>query len=560
MEKGAGAMIKMLSVVTVLVIVVLVGLLFAFDWNEDGFFKSMWDVASATLNAWFPSSEDGNIGYLILCGTGALFGILFTSVLIGIISNLIEEKIDELQKGNSPVIESGHFVVLGFTPGSYTLISEIIAGSNGEKCTVVVAEKTDKAQMHDLIENNLDIPKRVRLICKNIDITDKNELTFCSLDTCRSVVVSPMDNHRTIKIVLAAFNAMMNAPEESKIIASVTDDNYIIPKNKRIMIFQANDAIGRIVAHCCTRPGSALAFNELISFEGSEIYINPIDECVGLTFVEIIRCFTKGTPIGIKKGKKTLINPDAATVYEEGDSLIYIAETAPAYRIDKSAPASKVTFNGETLNSKHGRIVVFGDSEVVETIRDEIPEDAELILESLKSAPSSLHVENVIKNADSVVLLRDISVPPEDADINNIITLLKIRDIKKRYNLNLAITSVLYSEQSRNLINTKDPIDFVISSNTTSTILAQLAHNPSLYRIFSEFLSNFGSEIYTKSMRNLALIGQEMRVADLRENLLEKGYLLLGFFFDGKTIELNPDSDREICLTESDRLIVIADN
>ncbi|MBR3439472.1 MAG: hypothetical protein IKH13_08230, partial [Clostridia bacterium] len=335
-------MIKMLSAVTVSVIFILVGLLFAFDWNKDGFFKSIWDVASATLNAWFPSSEDGNTGYLILCGIAALFGILFTSVLIGIISNLIEEKIDELQKGNSPVVEKGHFVILGFTPGAYTLISEIIAGCNREKCTIVVAEKTDKTEMHKLIESNINIPKRVRLICKNIDITDKNELELCSLDTCRSVTISPMDNHRTVKTMLAVYSAMEGAPEESKIIASVTDDNFIIPRNKRIIVFQANDAIGRIVAHCCTKPGSALAFNEIISFKGSEIYISPVDECVGMSFVDILRCFAEGTPIGIKKGKKTLINPDAETVYEENDKLIYLAETAKTYRIDKSAPASEV--------------------------------------------------------------------------------------------------------------------------------------------------------------------------------------------------------------------------
>jgi uncharacterized protein with PhoU and TrkA domain len=559
MEKGTGAMIKMLSVVTVLVIVVLVGLLFAFGWNEGGFFKSIWDIASATLNAWFPSSEDGGIGYIILCGIAALFGILFTSILIGIISNLIEDKIDNLQKGNSPIIERNHFVILGFTPGAYTLISEIIAGNSEEKCTIVVAEKTDKTEMHELIESNVDIPKNIRLICKNIDITDINELKICSLDTCKAVVISPMEDHRTIKAVLAAFNAMKSAPESAKIIASVSNDNYIIPKNKRIIIFQADDAIGRIVAHCCTKPGSALAFNELISFKGSEIYMKPVNECVNMSFVEIVRSFVEGTPIGIKKGEKTFINPKPETILEEKDSLIYLAKTAKAYRIDKSVIASTVRFSGETLNAKHGRIVVFGDSGVVDTIKDELPEDAELILESLKDAPSSEHIENVVKNADSVVLLRNNCVSSDESDTNNIITILKIREIKKRYNLNLAITSVLYNEQSRNLIHISDPIDFVISSNTTATILAQLAHNPSLYHVFRELLSNYGSEIYTKSMRNLALIGQEMRVSDLRENLLEKGFLLLGFFFDSKEINLNPDSDKKVCLTESDRLIVIAD-
>ena len=69
-----------------------------------------------------PLFDDGSLGYLCLMTVSALLGLLFTSVLIGTITNAIEVKLEALRNGNSLVIEKNHIVVLGFYPGEYTLL------------------------------------------------------------------------------------------------------------------------------------------------------------------------------------------------------------------------------------------------------------------------------------------------------------------------------------------------------------------------------------------------------------------------------------------------------
>ena len=72
--------------------------------------------------------------------------MLFTSVLIGIITSAIEEKIMELKKGGSAVIEDGHLIVLGFQPGEFTLLRQLILAAEGRPTCLVLADDLDKEE------------------------------------------------------------------------------------------------------------------------------------------------------------------------------------------------------------------------------------------------------------------------------------------------------------------------------------------------------------------------------------------------------------------------------
>ena len=98
-----------------------------------------------------PSFEDGSPGYLILMSITAIAGLLFTSVLIGIITSAIEEKIDNLKRGNSFVLEKDHIVVLGFYPGEYTLINQLILAAGDEPACIVIAEDMEREEMEQNI-------------------------------------------------------------------------------------------------------------------------------------------------------------------------------------------------------------------------------------------------------------------------------------------------------------------------------------------------------------------------------------------------------------------------
>lgn len=162
MSKGTVSMIKMLAIATLAVVVILTAAVFiTTDPEERSLAGSFWDILATAINAWMPYSDEGNAGYIIFTAVAAVAGLLFTSVLIGIIGSAIEDKLTELRNGKSVVLESGHKVILGFTPGAYTLINQLIAAAEDNFCCILVASHQDKSEIEDDIRDNVDIPKNV---------------------------------------------------------------------------------------------------------------------------------------------------------------------------------------------------------------------------------------------------------------------------------------------------------------------------------------------------------------------------------------------------------------
>jgi hypothetical protein len=57
-----------------------------------------------------PYYEEGSVGYLILMSVTAIAGVPFTSVLIGIITSAIEERIGDLKKAGRLGVDGTHTV------------------------------------------------------------------------------------------------------------------------------------------------------------------------------------------------------------------------------------------------------------------------------------------------------------------------------------------------------------------------------------------------------------------------------------------------------------------
>ncbi|MBR4467551.1 MAG: hypothetical protein IKS34_04535, partial [Clostridia bacterium] len=170
MANGSLGLIRVLLIATALVIVLIAGAILLFHFAEDsepgGVF---WETMSTVINAWMPSFEDGSVGYIVLMALAAIAGLLVTSVLIGIFSSAIEEKITNLKNGNSAIIEKDHIVVLGYEDGEFTLIQQLVDASADDRRTVALACGRERSEVEDALRSNLDIPKNIRLVCRNID-------------------------------------------------------------------------------------------------------------------------------------------------------------------------------------------------------------------------------------------------------------------------------------------------------------------------------------------------------------------------------------------------------
>lgn len=593
MSKGTGSMVRMLAVATTAIIIFLSCLVSVFALRDDGnLFATVWDMFASTINAWMPYSEDGEIGYLILTAIGAAVGLLFTSALIGIISSAIEEKLSSLRKGNSIVLEKEHIVILGFTPGEYSLIAQLVLAQSEKRSCLVIVDNMERDEMEQLIQENIPVPKNVRIVCRNANICDPNSLQVCQIPACKAVVINMVKDARTIKALLAVRTILDQYGIDQKnipVISTVTQSESLLPphtlKQDSIIMLQANDLISRIIAHSCTQPGLSEAFLDIFNFEDSELYLQTLPEGQGLAFGELVSRIDGGVPLGIYHNGSVWLNPAPNARLARDDKLLVFAPHENAIHLTKPT-VDKLPLVQNVLSpiENHSHVVVIGCNKSLTALLHELPEsitgvviagvtdkDRETI-ESLYASstrrlsifPGNLFDINVLESlvirADHVVLLSDYNLTPEDADLNSIQLILKLRDIKQRLKLSYTVTAEMRRESNRNLVAAGDPTDFIVASNIVSMILAQLAVNPLLHDIFEELLSNEGNELYLKPTACFNCTEKEYSIRDLRLKTLSHGYLLLGYLKvrgNSRAVLLNPPLEETVVFSPEDSLVVL---
>ena len=589
MARGSLSLIRLLVIATVLIIVLLAAVISAFD-GEVSLFEAFWETMVTVINAWMPSAGDGSLVYVLFMAVAAVAGLLITSVLIGIFSSAIEEKITSLRKGNSAVLEEDHIVVLGFYPGEYTLLRQLILAAAGNPCTIVVADNIERDEMEESIHDNIEIPANIRIICRTVDIFDPATLEKLSLETCRTVIIAPTDDIRTMKALLAV-STIINSSDNDKVRigAIVSKDEYRFPptiaSQHNVTTLQTNNTLAKIIAHSCTQPGLSEVFREVFNFEGSELYTISLDGIEGLRFEDLMLQVDQALPVGISSHGKITLNPEPDTVLGPGDQLLVFARDRSAAILLKEpvevavVPADRMMDEEE---EEAGIVLIIGANASLDTILTELPENVtDVIMAETGDYPrdvireiasdcdftvtfseadmsKEMALADLARQADHVVLLCDHEGDEEEDDMRTIFRLLNLRDVRTRYSLAFNITAELRREQNQNLVAADDHTDFVVSSNMSSLFLAQLAESPELAGVFGEILSNHGNELYLKNAGTLFCTG-EHTVAELRLTALRQKYIMLGYIKDGESV-FNPGLHDSVYLGLEDSVIVLGEN
>lgn len=592
---GSMGMIKLLTICTVMATVLFAVALYVISLvsgEEQSFTSAWWNTLASVINKWLPFYGDGWVGYRVIMTFAAIFGLFVASLLIGIITTAVEEKVDELKKGNIPVLEEGHIVVLGFQPGEYALIQELIYGADKRPCCIVVASEMDREEMEDSIHSNVECPKNVRIFCRSVNIFDPSTLKPCSLDTCRTVIISPTDNDHTIRALLAVTRILHEVPGCGiRTIAVLSENDYRIPpavvERYGILLLHTEGTIARIMAHSCTQPGLSQTMLEMFHFDGSEMHIISLPEASGLTFEELLCRVDHAFPIGICKGEEFFLNPEGDMVLEAGDRLLVFCEESdsakflPARTLQPLEPVSY-----EEGDSDVGQLVIIGSNEFLSTVLYELPENVtsvtladvkahhrqaavdaaakrepKLSLTFFEQDISELStLEQLVASAQHIVVLSDHSKEEGEADMQTIFTIMTLRDIRDRLGTNYNITAEMRRENNQNLLIPDNSTEFVVSSNMSSLFLAQLSESPELIKVFNELLTNEGNEVYLKTAKELHCTGTKT-VLELRRRLLALRYVMIGWM-DARTMKSTFDLslDDSITLNPDDMLIIIGEN
>ena len=139
------------------------------------------------------------------------------------------------------------------------------------------------------------------------------------------------------------------------------------------------------------------------------------------------------------------------------------------------------------------------------------------------------------------------------------IRIIRLRNIKKRFNLDFTITAEMRCENNRNLITSKENEDFVVATDLSSMMLAQITNDIRRTEVFTELLDEIGSEVYMKSIKDLDLAANKYTCNELQCFLYAYDYILIGIRKANEKFKVLTDTDEMIELGDNDSLIIIGE-
>src|SRR3954447_4215735 len=156
MSRGTPALVAWLAFATLVLVlaftaVVLIGGL-APDDNKHGFIGQAFNTVLHALDPGTVAGDTGKWPFLLTMFLLTIGGLFIVSALIGVIATGLDNKIQDLRKGRSFVIESDHTLILGWSESVFTILSELRAANESERDPVVVImSELDRVEMEDLI-------------------------------------------------------------------------------------------------------------------------------------------------------------------------------------------------------------------------------------------------------------------------------------------------------------------------------------------------------------------------------------------------------------------------
>src|SRR6185503_10234080 len=311
--------------------------------SDKGFGEILWNVMFQTMT---PNPVDSKAGSMVFLG-GMLFmtfaSIFMVSIFIGILTNVIDERIQSLRKGRSNVLERDHTLVIGWSPQIFTILSELVeANASRKDASIVVLADKDKIEMEDEIRAQLPDTRTTRIVCRTGNPLDQADLRIASPDDARAIIILAPDGADADTLVLKTILAITNNPARKKdayhVVAEIRESRNVrvarMVGKDEVQLVLMDDLISRISVQTCRQAGLSVVYTELLNFGGDEIYFKNEPSLAGKTYGEALFLFDKSAVMGIQtEAGETLVNPPMDTKLGARDELIVISEDDTTVRL-----------------------------------------------------------------------------------------------------------------------------------------------------------------------------------------------------------------------------------
>lgn len=614
-SKGINAMILFLGIASLSIIILasLIAVIFHIaPQNSDSlsFFEAFWASLMRTLDPGTMGGDDGWT-FRILMLFVTLGGIFVISALIGVISNGLNSRLENLQRGRSFVVEENHTVILGWNEKIFTIVKELcIANQNRQDACIVIMGEMDTVSMIESINEKLPPKCTTRIVCRNGSPIDQISLNLLNLNSAKSIIViSPQSDDPDAEVIKTCLAIIRNPNRQNKdfhIVAELREAKNLpvaeIVGGNEVEWVLSENIIAKMIAQTCFQPGLSTIFTDLMDFNGDEVYFYSHPGLVGKTFGETLNLFEKNAVLGILKSNESpILNPPMETIIEDGDKIFLLAgddDQISVLNYDKDSINFESIRNFNSFSDKPEKILILGwnsrTNQLLLEMDHYIPKGSQIQILITKSLVGNgdtikdLRLENAdVKILSGITTDRDLlnsldlwnynhiillsfsdRLSQQTADSKTLITLLQLRDIASKVDgCHYSILTEMLDVRNLELAEVTKADDFIVSDRFISLLISQLSERKALAGVFDDFFNSEGSEIYLKSARNYIELNREVNFYTIVESARKRNEVAIGFRIGKDStnqkanygIVLNPHKLEMKSFANDDEIIVLSE-
>ena len=541
--------------IIILLLTVSIFIIVAFKYPPK---QAFWDSLMQFIDTGNISSVEGNTGIVITFLLVTFVGVCGWGSLIAMINKALQDRINNLSKGNAFIMEKNHAIILGYGEEALTIIEEFIMA---KVKTIII-----------LSEHNVDvIRKRVSFIkgYKNTNIIIREGTTsrienikLLNIGKSSSISIINNDDTESLNILLALkkiieedeidkkINICVLVHEEDtiEIIKSIEDKNFVIH------VIYKYEILYKLIAQSIIYTGLSNVYEDLFSNDGNIFCIENEHNFEDYSFKDAaLKYLDKGMILlGItKEDRSQLLIPNYDYVIKKENRLVFLSRNDNDDSV-KEYPNIKPSI----IKYKNNILLICEEKRYVEIIKEisEYIENHSITMLSYDSIKSERNKYKFIleklkkENTTKIVLISEDNI----TDVKSINVLLIIRQIIRKENLNIAILSLLNSIQKRNLIYSDDVRDFIVSGKLIGMLMAQASLSSNILYIFCGLLSKNGKDIIMSPYADY--FNESKSFKDVYLYFIQKKTILIGVKRYNDVI-LNPNYDT--MLDNKDEIIII---
>ncbi len=590
--RGLKARLLIAALIVVAVALIFGLLVAALDEGFAGPADAVWWAFLRLTDPGYLGDDEGVARATISTIVTLLGYVVFLGLLIAILTQWLDQTIERLESGVTPVALADHVIVLGWTYQTVAIVETLLrTGARVERFLkrrgaqdlriVIMTDWVDAARLEQLREELGPVWDARRVLVRSgtplhVDHLERVAFRDAAVVILPGAGFAERNPERVDALTIKTLASISRFASESGTpppfaVAELFDARRVEVANLSYQgpgeAIAADGMVSRLIAQSVRHRGLWSVMSELFMVnEGNAIYLHPVEGQTGATFRSLRRRFPKAILLGfVRPGeRRPILNPDPETVLEADDLPVFIARS-----FDDCVPGSEKVIGpaseaaAEALRPPSGgarRVLVLGWSRKVPALLRELGRFGEDAFEidivsrtssevreaglaregyrgssaTVKQIEAGFSTPGVIEGLEPadydnvIVLASELLEEKEHADAVSVVAALTLRGLFSDEAPRPEVLVELLDHENEYLFQGGRE-DVMVSPMVVSYLVSQVALRQELASVFWELTRPWGSQMVLRKADGYLGAEGPVRFQDIQRVAAMRGEIALGY-------------------------------